>query len=489
MIDDIKDIKIENTYADLGPAFYADARPTAISAPYLVAFNPDTARMLNLAPAVANQPEFLAYFSGNRLLPGSKPVAMRYTGHQFGQYNPDIGDGRAILLGEVRDRDGRLQDLHLKGAGRTAYARIFDGRAVLRSSIREYLCGEAMHGLGIPTTRSLCLVGSDDPVQRETVETAAMLVRVAPSHVRFGSFEPLYEAGETEHIRRLADYVIQRNFPDISKEDEDRYVLWFREVVRRTARLMAQWQAVGFTHGVMNTDNMSIPGLTIDYGPYGFMEAYAPGYVPNHSDRMGRYTFNRQPSIALWNLRVLATVLSPILDKSAAADILEGFAADFETDYLNRMRKKLGLREKMDSDADLVQDLLKIMADAGLDYTIFFRSLSNFTTRTQTPDSACSAATRPEFTRWRKAYRERLKAENSVDAFRKSAMDRINPKFILRSYMAQVAIQKATEERDYSEIDRLRELLSTPFDEHPEMAPYAEEPPEWGRNIELSCSS
>jgi serine/tyrosine/threonine adenylyltransferase len=489
MIDDIREIKIENTYAGLGEGFFTDARPTPLSNPYLVAFNPDVGRMLNLAPSVAEQPEFLACFSGNLPLPGSKPVAMRYTGHQFGQYNPDIGDGRAILLGEVRAVDGALRDLHLKGAGQTAYARGFDGRAVLRSTIREYLCGEAMHGLGIPTTRSLCIAGSDDPVHRETVETAAMLVRVARSHVRFGSFEPLYDTGQTEQIRRLADYVIQRNYPEIPENDEDRHILWFRETVRRTARLIAGWQAVGFTHGVMNTDNMSIAGLTLDYGPYAFMEAYHPGFIPNHSDRTGRYAFNRQPPVALWNLQVLGKALSPVLRPEKAAEILDSFIPAFETEYLDRMRKKLGLRKKMEQDAEIIRELLGILAGRSLDYTIFFRSLSDFTTRAGSarPDHPVNRF--PEFTRWRQTYRERLKAESSVDAFRKSAMDRVNPKYILRTYMARIAIRKATEARDYSEIERLRKLFASPFEDHPEMAEYAGEPPAWSRDIVLSCSS
>ncbi len=488
MITDINALTLANSYHSLGPDFYDPVAPTPISSPYLVAFNPDVAKLLNLDPAVAEQPEFAEYFTGNRTLNGSQPLAMRYTGHQFGQYNPDIGDGRAILLGEARGADGQIWDLHLKGAGRTAYARVFDGRAVLRSSIREYLCGEAMHGLGIPTTRSLCITGSDDPVRRETIETAAMLVRVAQSHVRFGSFEALFDAEETENLRRLADYVIDRHFPHL-KEAEDRYKQWLREVVERTARLMADWQAVGFVHGVMNTDNMSILGLTLDYGPYGFMEEFNPGMVFNHSDPMGRYAYDRQPGIGLWNLQVLTVALSPLIPRQESADIVAGFVPVYEELYLDRMRQKLGLREKRDEDAALVQQLLGIMAELRLDYTIFFRNLSDFQVKSQSGSAAHPVDTRPEFTEWRAAYRSRLKKENSVDPFRKSVMDRVNPRYILRSYMAQIAIQKAVEERDYTEIERFRQLLATPFDEHPEMADYAGEPPEWGRHIDLSCSS
>ncbi len=490
MISRMKNLEVWSRYADLGPDFGTPVRPTPLRSPFLAAFNPEVAEMLGLDPAAADDPELVSVFSGAEIPPGARPVAMRYTGHQFGQYNPEIGDGRAILLGEVRGADGRFYDLHLKGAGRTAYARVFDGRAVLRSTIREYLCGEAMHGLGIPTTRSLCIIGSEEPVRRETMESGANLVRVAESHVRFGSFEPHFERNDADAIRTLADWVIADHFPEAAdKAGEDRYAAFLGGVVDRTARLVADWQAVGFAHGVMNTDNMSILGLTLDYGPYGFLEAYDPGHICNHSDRMGRYAFNRQPPIALWNLQVLATVLSPILSRERSAEIVAGFVPTFESAWLEKMRRKLGLRESKEEDAELIRDLLNLMAEKGLDYTRFFRDLGNFHSRPAPKHLPHPVDREPDFARWRDAYRERLRAEGGVDAFRKSAMDRVNPKFVLRNYMAEIAIRKATEDRDYSEIERLRRILATPFDEHPDAEEYAGSPPEWGRHLVVSCSS
>ena len=490
MISRFSDLPIFHRYANLGPLFGTPTRPTPLQSPFLVSFNPDVARLLGLDTAIANDPDAVRFFSGAEIFPGSRPVAMRYTGHQFGQYNPEIGDGRAILLGEVRGTDGKFYELHLKGAGRTAYARIFDGRAVLRSTIREYLCGEAMHGLGIPTTRSLCIIGSQEPVRRETMETGANLVRVAESHVRFGSFEPHFERNDADAIRTLADGVIGDHFPEAAElAGEDRYAAFLHGVVNRTARLIADWQAIGFAHGVMNTDNMSILGLTLDYGPYGFLEAYDPGHICNHSDRMGRYAFNRQPPIALWNLQVLALALSPVLSRERSADIVARFVPTFESAWQERMRRKLGLRESREEDAELIRDLMDLMAERRVDYTPFFRDLGNFHSRPVPKHMPHPLDQDPAFEQWREAYRKRLQSEGSVDAFRKTAMDRVNPKFVLRNYMAEIAIRKATEDGDYGEIERLRQLLSAPFGEHPDAEEYAGPPPEWGRHLVVSCSS
>ncbi|HEY1403580.1 MAG TPA: YdiU family protein, partial [Pyrinomonadaceae bacterium] len=297
----LNELPFDNTYARLPAAFYSKVSPTALIDPYLVSFNPAAAAVIDLDPREAERPEFVAYFGGGRTLPGAEPLAMLYAGHQFGSYVPQLGDGRAILLGEVRNARGAKWDLHLKGAGQTPYSRGFDGRAVLRSTIREYLCGEAMHALGIPSSRALCIVGSHEPVRRETVETAATLVRMAESHVRFGTFEVFYYRQQPDRVRELADYVIAHHFPELDGA-EDKYRQFLIDVARRTARVIAKWQAVGFAHGVMNTDNMSIIGLTIDYGPFGFLDEYDAGFICNHSDYVGRYAFDQQPNVGLWNL-------------------------------------------------------------------------------------------------------------------------------------------------------------------------------------------
>src|SRR5678815_1998486 len=298
----LETLSFDNTYAQLPESFYARVNPTPFaSPPYLVSFNPAAAELIDLDSDQAKRPEFAGLFGGSMLAPGMEPLAMLYSGHQFGVYVPQLGDGRAILLGEVKnDRDERW-DLHLKGAGMTPFSRDGDGRAVLRSTIREYLCSEAMHRLGIPTTRALCIVGSDERVYREQIETAATLLRMAPTHVRFGTFEIFYYRQQHEHLKVLADYVIAQFFAHL-READDKYARFFTEVVERTAKLIAQWQAVGWAHGVMNTDNMSILGLTLDYGPFGFMDDYDAGFICNHSDHNGRYAFNQQPYIGLWNL-------------------------------------------------------------------------------------------------------------------------------------------------------------------------------------------
>ncbi|HEX9742877.1 MAG TPA: YdiU family protein, partial [Nitrospiraceae bacterium] len=308
----LEELQFENSYARLPEAFYARVEPTPLPNPHLVSFNPDAAALLDLDPDEAKRPEFAGVFGGQLLIPGSEPVAMLYSGHQFGIYAGQLGDGRAILLGEVRNGRGEKWDLHLKGAGQTPFSRDGDGRAVLRSTIREYLCGEAMHGLGIPTTRSLCIVAGDEVVPRERPEAGAMLLRMAPTHVRFGSFQAFFARRQPEHVQRLADYVIAQSYPYLGSAP-DRYPRFFHEVAVRTARLIARWQAVGWAHGVMNSDNMSIIGLTLDYGPFGFLDAYDPAFICNHSDHHGRYSFRNQPDIGYFNLRCLGQALSSLV--------------------------------------------------------------------------------------------------------------------------------------------------------------------------------
>ena len=308
-------LSFDNSYARLPEAFYAKLNPTPFgSPPYLVHANRAAADLIDLDPEQTARPEFAGLFGGSMLAPGMEPLAMLYSGHQFGVYVPQLGDGRAILLGEVKNDRGERWDLHLKGAGMTPFSRDGDGRAVLRSTIREYLCSEAMHRLGIPTTRALCIVGSDEKVYREQIETAATLVRMAPTHVRFGTFEIFYYRQQHEHLKVLADYVIDQFFAHL-READDKYARFFTEVVERTAKLIAQWQAVGWAHGVMNTDNMSILGITLDYGPFGFMDDYDAGFICNHSDHNGRYAFNQQPYIGLVESQLSRASDAPFVGK------------------------------------------------------------------------------------------------------------------------------------------------------------------------------
>ena len=488
----IEELQFHNTYARLPEDFYSRLAPTPFSRPpYLVSFSSAAAALIDLDPNEAARPEFVDYFSGRRLLPGSDPVAMLYSGHQFGQYVPRLGDGRAILMGEVRNRQGEKWDLHLKGAGQTPYSRDGDGRAVLRSTIREYLCGEAMHGLGIPTTRGLCIVGSDEEVLREEgVETGAMLVRLASTHVRFGSFEVFYYRRQYEHLARLADYVMAEHFPHLTGAG-DRYARFLTEVVIRTAHLMAKWQAVGFAHGVMNTDNMSILGVTLDYGPFGFLDDYDPGFICNHSDHGGRYAFHRQPDIGHWNLHALAQALLPLMTEEQAKEALAAYEPALVAHYTDLMRQKLGLEEWRPEDGDLLTGLLEIMQAGHVDYTRTFRSLGGV----QSDPSSVNESLRDLFLdrtacdAWAARYRERLRLEGGRDAEREQRMARVNPKYVLRNYLVQVAIAQATEKRDFAEIDRLLDLLRDPFAERPDMERYAAPPPDWGRRIVVSCSS
>jgi hypothetical protein len=367
---------------------------------------------------------------------------------------------------------------------------------VLRSTVREYLCSEAVHALGIPTTRALCMFGSCEEVYRERIESGALLVRMAPSHVRFGSFEVFYYRDQHAQLRQLADYVIDHDYPQL-REQAQPYLALLGEVVRRTARLMAQWQLVGFAHGVMNTDNMSILGLTLDYGPFGFMDAYDPGFICNHSDYHGRYAFDQQPSVGLWNLSCLAQAMLPLLDADngeAAAEQARAALTEYQPvlveAYAQGMRSKLGLREEHNDDQLLSGRLLDLMASNRVDYTNLFRELADLRLDDPTSDRALRDRflDRAGFDAWVADYRARLRTEHSADPVRAAAMRQVNPRYVLRNYLAQQAIVQA-ERGDYAEIERLLTLLSRPFDDQPGMQAYAAEPPDWGRQLEVSCSS
>ncbi|MBW8717613.1 MAG: YdiU family protein, partial [Variovorax paradoxus] len=449
----------------LGPAFLTELRPTPLpDPPYWVGHSEAAARLLGL-PADWRQSEgTLAALTGNLPVAGTQPFATVYSGHQFGVWAGQLGDGRAIMLGET---EGGLE-VQLKGAGRTPYSRGADGRAVLRSSIREFLCSEAMHGLGIPTTRALCVTGSDARVYREMPETAAVVTRVAPSFIRFGHFEHFSASQRDAELRALADYVIDRYYPGCRATERfngNAYAAFLEAVSERTAALLAQWQAVGFCHGVMNTDNMSILGLTIDYGPFQFLDGFDPRHICNHSDTSGRYAFNQQPNVAYWNLFCLAQALLPLIgDQEIAVAALESYKTVFPREFESRMRAKLGLAEPAEGDRALIEGVLKLMAAEKVDYTIFWRRLSQHMAGGNAEPVRDLFLDRAGFDAWLLSFSER-----HAQAPRAQAADlmlRSNPKYVLRNHLGQQAIEAASQ-KDFSAVATLLALLETPFEEHP----------------------
>ncbi|WP_226666660.1 protein adenylyltransferase SelO [Microbulbifer aggregans] len=483
-------VKLHHHYADLGEPFGTALPPTPLQNPRLVHTNPAVLSLLGIDSAEADNPQWAQIASGAVLLSGSKPFAMKYTGHQFGSYNPDLGDGRALLLGEI-EHDGLRWDLHLKGAGQTPYSRFGDGRAVLRSTIREYLAGEALTALGIRSTRALCLVDSEEPVAREKLETGAALIRVARSHVRFGHFEYLFYTRQLEAQRKLVQFVCEQFLPDSTDSDAQAQAeALLRFTVARSAELVAGWQSVGFAHGVLNTDNMSIIGDTFDFGPYGFLDDYEPGFICNHSDHTGRYAFDAQPGVVLWNLNALAHAFSALLDTETLKDCLGQYQPLLIEAYAERMRAKLGLEIEDEGDQQLSADLLQLLADGPVDYTLFFRALSRYCG--ERPASALEAlvppAQHPALAHWLDHYDHRLQKETRPSGLRSKAMLHTNPKFILRNYLAQRVIE-AAEQGDYQPLDDFLTLLQSPFDEHPEFESWAAAPSESGKHLPISCSS
>jgi len=476
----LEELAFANSFAALGDAFCEHRMPAGIPGARLVAASRDAAALIDLRPGEEARPEFAALVSGNALVRGMEPVAAIYGGHQFGVWAGQLGDGRAILLGEVQSADGPWE-LQIKGGGLTAFSRFADGRAVVRSTVREFLASEAMHHLGVPTTRALAMAAGDEPVVRERVERAATVIRMAPTFVRFGSFEIFHYRKQPQHVKTLADYVIDRFFPECGAGD-DRYARFFGTVVERTAHLMARWQAVGFAHGVMNTDNFSILGLTLDYGPYGFMEAYEPGFVCNHTDETGRYAFDRQPTIGLWNCYALAEALSSLIDQPAREAALARFAPVYREAFLDLMRAKLGVAGVRDDDADLVLELLRMLEARRVDCTSFWRALSHGDER------AAALLGEDESSRaWFARYRERA-GGGADDAARRGAMLRVNPKYVLRNWVAQEAIA-ACEAGDDGVVRAVLDVVRAPFDEHPEREAWAQPAPPQYRGLSVSCSS
>jgi len=483
--------------------------PTPVAAPRLLAHSPEVAAMIDITEEEVATPAFAELFGGNQLLPGMAPYAACYGGHQFGHWAGQLGDGRAITLGETVNRRGERWELQLKGAGPTPYARRADGRAVLRSSVREFLCSEAMHHLGVPTTRALSLVATGEPVIRDMFydghprpEPGAVVCRVAPSFIRFGNFEIFAARDDQATLAALVDFTIRRDYPEIGGEGEERLSRWFHEVCARTARMVAHWMRVGFVHGVMNTDNMSILGLTIDYGPYGWVDNFDPGWTPNTTDAEGRrYRFGHQPPIAQWNLSCLAGALRGLFATTEPLESGLGHFADVYTAESRAMTAaKLGLADLRDADLDLVAALYGLMQEAEIDMTIWFRALANLDLaapsldplREAFYDEDLRARHAPALQAWLERYAARLRDDDTAPAERRARMNAVNPRYVLRNYMAQEAIDLA-EQGDPSRIHTLLDLLRRPYDDQPERAHFAARRPDWARERAgcsmLSCSS
>ena len=476
-------------FAALGPAFFTSLRPTPLPAPHWVGRSDATAREIGLAPDWLASHQALGMLTGNQLLGDGEPLASVYSGHQFGVWAGQLGDGRAILLGETASGF----EIQLKGAGRTPYSRGGDGRAVLRSSIREFLCSEAMHGLGIPTTRALSVTGSDQPVRRETIETAAVVARVAPSFIRFGHFEHFAADDRIDELRALADHVIDRFYPACRATTAfggSAYAAFLEAVSERTAALMAQWQAVGFCHGVMNTDNMSILGLTIDYGPFQFLDGFDPAHICNHSDTQGRYAFNQQPNVAYWNLFCLAQALLPLIgEQETAIAALQSYKTVFPREFDTRMGRKLGLDDADADDRPLIDDTLRLLAVERTDWTIFWRRLADAARDGDHAPVRDLFIDGARFDAWLPALLRRRATLAARDgAALSAAMRAVNPKFVLRNHLGQQAIE-AARRRDFSGVATLLELLESPFEDHAGHDAQAGFPPDWASTIEISCSS
>ncbi|WP_020569993.1 protein adenylyltransferase SelO [Neolewinella persica] len=496
-------------------ACFSFVKPSVPGQPKLVHYSKEMVEAIGLTEADATSEEFLKIFSGAKVLEGTDPYAMCYGGHQFGHWAGQLGDGRAINLGEVVHAGNRWA-LQLKGAGTTPYSRTADGLAVLRSSIREHLCSEAMHHLGVPTTRSVSLALSGDEVLRDVMyngnaayEKGAIVCRAAPSFIRFGNFEIFARRGDVDSLRKLTDYTIRHFFPEIEQGTKAGYIAFFKEVARRTLDMIIHWQRVGFVHGVMNTDNLSILGLTIDFGPYGWLEGYDDNWTPNTTDRSHRrYRFGNQPHIGLWNLAQLGSALVPLIEEVKPLQaVLEAYKAAYQLRYLSMMRQKLGLQTDRETDDALVGQLVATLQLTETDMTIFFRNLSEISQETSVnegtaflapvldafyePD-ALTGETLAAWQSWFNAYVERLGHETATAEERRASMHSVNPKYVLRNYMAQLAIDKA-DAGDYTLINDLHQLLKRPYDEQPEAQEWFARRPEWARNrvgcSMLSCSS
>jgi len=454
-------------FKDLGGDFFSHVKTQKLENTSLIHVNENLKKEMSLK---TTNKDLLSICSGEKLFAEQSPISTVYAGHQFGYFVPQLGDGRSCLIGEV---DGL--ELSLKGAGTSPFSRGADGRAVLRSSIREYLCSIAMQGLNIPTTRALAIVSSKSQVYREHIENAAIVTRVAESYIRFGHFEYFASQGQNDNVKKIADFVLKYYMSELEKGD---YLGLFNKAIESTAIMIARWQAQGFSHGVMNTDNMSILGLTIDYGPFSFMETYDPGFICNHSDTQGRYSFERQPSVALWNLQRLADALKSLIPEDQLKEALSSYEKILVKEYSYLMRSKFGLMLQDDGDNALINNFLELLYTNKKDYHRSMRRLL----------SQKENLLGDGFESWFKDYKKRINKEESQSQSL-ALMRQCNPKYILRNYLAEVAIRKAEDQNEYEEIDILFRLLEKPFESHDGYDSYDSEPPEWAKNLELSCSS
>ena len=502
---------LENSRRQVKEACFSYVTPKIPSHPTLIHASPEMLTNLGLSKEDSETKDFLNLVTGAEILPNTKPYAMCYAGHQFGNWAGQLGDGRAINLAEI-EHNNKNWALQLKGAGETPYSRSADGLAVLRSSVREYLCSEAMHHLGVPTTRALSLALSGDKVLRDVMyngnpeyEKGAIVARVAESFLRFGNYEILTARGDDKTLKTLVDYTINNHYSHLGAPSKDVYIAFMKEVAQRSLEMVIHWQRVGFVHGVMNTDNMSILGLTIDYGPYGWLEGYDHGWTPNTTDNTHkRYRYGTQPQIVLWNLFQLANAIYPLIDEAEPLEtILEAYHANLEVEYLKMMRSKLGLKIEEENEALLVEDLENVLQLSETDMTIFFRNLANLK-KTETDNwftvienafyqpNDIKSSLKERWENWFKNYGERLKSEQLNDEERKTLMNNVNPKYVLRNYMAQLAIDDA-DKGDYKLIDELFNLLKKPYDEQPNSEKWFAKRPEWARHkvgcSMLSCSS
>jgi len=474
-------LTLQTPYLSLDEEFYRHTEPEPLDEPYLISFNPEAAKLINLDTKTSENPLFIELLNTTYKLKGSSEFSMCYAGHQFGHFNPWLGDGRALNLGKTNG-----WNLQLKGSGETYYARSADGRATIASSIREYLMSEAMYHLGVPTTRALGIIGSQTKVIRDNMEKAAIVMRMSTSWVRFGTFEFFHYMGGKDKLEMLCDYVISESYPHL-KDEEDRFYKMFCEVVERTAKMVSKWQGIGFCHGVINTDNMSIEGLTIDYGPYSMLDDFNYNYVCNKKDKMGRYAYGEQPNISYWNLTMLAKALESVIDKTKMQQKLDDYGAFiFPNAYMDVMRQKLGLVEELESDAGFIENLVVTLHEIFVDHTLFFRTLSRYDgDRTPLYDIAMEPVI---LDNWLILYDERLSKEKRTREQRHEAMLKANPKYILKNYMLEKAINLA-KKGDYTMVEDLLHIGAHPYDELPEYEHFTGDTPEEFKNIGLSCSS